>query len=217
MSSEPDPQPSLIDDLSGVVSLARGGGRAAPVRVETALLDWWGRISPAAGGEGVMEIVGDLVLRETGELSVSIGDGVSDRLEVTGSATLLGVVRVELADGFAPTGGERYEVVTAAGVLDAGALSVAWEGLPDGLGVALDRSVGGSVSVEVVPVCPGDADGDGLVGLGDLLAVLAGFGDPAAGGIADGDFDGSGVVDLPDLLVVLGEFGEACAGVRAAG
>lgn len=57
--------------------------------------------------------------------------------------------------------------------------------------------------------CP-DADGDGVVGLGDLLAVLGGFGAAVGGGAADGDFDGDGLVGLEDLLAVLGAFGEPC-------
>lgn len=74
----------------------------------------------------------------------------------------------------------------------------------NGDGVNLDLFV----ARPVVP-CP-DTDGDGVVGLDDLLTVLAGFGDGVGGGASDGDFDGSGVVGLEDLLAVLGAFGDAC-------
>ena len=52
-----------------------------------------------------------------------------------------------------------------------------------------------------------DADGDGLVGLGDLLAVLGGFGE--TGVLLEGDVDDDLTVGLADLLAVLGAFGAA--------
>ena len=70
-----------------------------------------------------------------------------------------------------------------------------------------------SVSWGVVPSddpCAGDTDGDGVVGLDDLLAVLGGFGEVTGGGAAAGDLDGSGVVGLEDLLAVLSAFGGSC-------
>ncbi len=47
---------------------------------------------------------------------------------------------------------------------------------------------------------PGDVDGDGVVGFGDLLAVLGAWG-PCSG--CPEDLDGDGAVGLPDLLIVL--------------
>ena len=46
----------------------------------------------------------------------------------------------------------------------------------------------------------GDVDGNGVVGIGDFLAVLAAWG-PCAG--CDADVDGDGVVGIIDLLIVL--------------
>lgn len=59
------------------------------------------------------------------------------------------------------------------------------------------------------PVCPGNVDGDDIVGLADLNAVLAAFGTSVPMGTAT-DLDGSGTVDLPDLNILLGNFGAAC-------
>jgi hypothetical protein len=70
----------------------------------------------------------------------------------------------------------------------------------------------GSVSVlqyELVlsdgpPLQPGDLDGDGVVGVNDLLSLLAGWGpcpDPPAA--CPGDLDGDGVVEIEDLLALL--------------
>jgi len=67
-----------------------------------------------------------------------------------------------------------------------------------------------AVADATYPPCPGDTDGDRVVGLLDLFAVLSNFGLTVIDGPADGDFDASGVVGLEDLLTVLSEFGRAC-------
>ena len=55
--------------------------------------------------------------------------------------------------------------------------------------------------------CPGDLDDNGAIGLGDLLAIIAGWGQPGPG-----DLDGSGSVGVNDLLFVLQRYGEVCSG-----
>ena len=60
------------------------------------------------------------------------------------------------------------------------------------------------------PVCPADSDGDGLVGLSDLLRLLAAWGPCPALGVpcpADGDVDRDGDVDFEDLLELLASVG----------
>lgn len=52
--------------------------------------------------------------------------------------------------------------------------------------------------------CPGDLDGDGAVGFGDLLALLASWG--PCDGCAE-DIDANGHVGFSDLLIVLGTWG----------
>ena len=52
--------------------------------------------------------------------------------------------------------------------------------------------------------CASDVDGDGIVGILDLLAVLAAWG-PNPGDPADVNFDN--VVDVLDMLQVLAEWG----------
>ena len=53
-------------------------------------------------------------------------------------------------------------------------------------------------------LCPVDINGDRVVDVADLLAVLAAWG--SAGGAED--LDGSGTVDVGDLLLVLGRWGD---------
>ena len=52
--------------------------------------------------------------------------------------------------------------------------------------------------------CPWDLDGDGDVGVTDLLAILAAWGTPSLG---PPDFDGDGFVGVTDLLALLGAWG----------
>ena len=52
--------------------------------------------------------------------------------------------------------------------------------------------------------CIGDVTGDGVVGVEDVLLVLADF-----GGAGAGDANGDGVVDVSDILLVIGAWG-AC-------
>ena len=61
------------------------------------------------------------------------------------------------------------------------------------------------------PVCPGDLDGDGGVGLSDLATLLSNFGTPAGANPEDGDLDGDGDVDLSDLANLLSNFGSICS------
>lgn len=62
------------------------------------------------------------------------------------------------------------------------------------------------------PACAGDADGDGMVGLADLAALIAWWSmsvPPAPGAI---DLDGSGAIGLGDVAVVISNWGAVCGG-----
>ena len=50
--------------------------------------------------------------------------------------------------------------------------------------------------------CPADVDGDGTVGVDDVLLVLSGW-----GGSGTGDIDGDGLVNVDDLLLVIAAWG----------
>ncbi len=52
--------------------------------------------------------------------------------------------------------------------------------------------------------CPGDVTGDTVVGVDDLLGVIAGWGSP------DGDTDGNGTTNVDDLLIVIGNWNATC-------
>ena len=55
--------------------------------------------------------------------------------------------------------------------------------------------------------CPADIDGDGTIGVSDILGVLAEFGCAANCTV---DLDEDGQVGVSDILQVLAQFGEVC-------
>jgi agmatine/peptidylarginine deiminase len=130
-----------------------------------------------------------------------------------------GVVEVDL---MFQTDREQAFQVIASGIADTGSFS--WT-VPDvntesGTIRVVARDAGGRTGsddtdqpfaiVGTIIECPGDADGDGSVGVSDLLILLANWGEATAGGESGGDFDGSGTVGTADLLILLGAWGTNC-------
>jgi hypothetical protein len=58
--------------------------------------------------------------------------------------------------------------------------------------------------------CPGDLDGDNVVGLADLAVLLSHFGTVGGADPEDGDLNGDQNVDLSDLAILLSNFGTTC-------
>lgn len=67
-----------------------------------------------------------------------------------------------------------------------------------------------SLEIVAVPSCSGDVDGNGLVDLADLSALLSHFGTVCGATTADGDVDADADVDLGDLALLLANFGTLC-------
>ncbi|MDP7029022.1 MAG: plastocyanin/azurin family copper-binding protein [Phycisphaerales bacterium] len=63
-------------------------------------------------------------------------------------------------------------------------------------------------TIDVSGVCAGDLDGDGTVGVDDLLGLLAAYGDTCTG--CPEDINGDGEVGVDDLLELLGVYGTSC-------
>ncbi len=68
----------------------------------------------------------------------------------------------------------------------------------------VDRGAVWVLFLDGVGACPWDLDGDGSVGILDLLAVLAAWGTDPGG---PPDFDGDGTVGILDLLTLLANWG----------
>ncbi len=149
---------------------------------------------PAANDAGLVAFRGT---DAAGLDAVFVGDG-RGLVRLVGEhdlvATDLGPGRIDQNDGSVTFGGSPAidaagSVAFAATLTPADDDQIEW-----GTGVFVARAM--------PPGDPADVDGDGTVGFGDLLAVLAAFG--TAGGPAD--VDGDGTVGFADLLAVLAAF-----------
>ncbi len=69
------------------------------------------------------------------------------------------------------------------------------------LGAIASPGGDGVVLLQTTPPCPEDVNADGLVGVDDILALIAGW------GTSEPDVNGDGVVTTDDLLAVLGAWG----------
>jgi len=69
---------------------------------------------------GLAGLAGDYTQTSSGSLAVELGGGGASVVEVLGAAELDGTLDVSLADGFVPTVGQSYTVLTAQSVADTG-------------------------------------------------------------------------------------------------
>ncbi len=198
--------PSGLSLNSG--STLRGSGTV------TGLVSSFGRVAPA----GTLDIVGNYVQSAAGALAgrlemdiAGTGAGQSDRLSVTGNASLNGVLEVTLAQTYAPSVGDTIVLVSATGTRTGTFSNIILSNNPPGVQWTLDY-LPQRVQARVIaagPVCdsidfnnntlfPEDQD------LVDLLAVLAGgpcTNDPNCNDI---DFNNDGLFpDDNDLITFL--------------
>jgi T5SS/PEP-CTERM-associated repeat protein len=156
-----------------------------------------GLIEPGTS-PGTLTINGNFTHGSGGELVIELASLVSfDRLQVSGSATLGGLVTVDLLDGYMPQEGDSFDVLNwGTTFVDAGyALA-----LPE-LGSSLDWDtsqfgVNGTLGVFASAINPpGDYNGDGLVDAGDYTMWRDSLGETGAGLAADGSGPTEGVPD----------------------
>ena len=171
-----------------------------------------GRLSPGSPIAS-LTIMGTYT-QQAGTLEIDLGgtplSGNNDKLVVTGAASLAGGLRVQLQNGFVPSLGDEFVILTTTQVT--GTLSAPAGDLPPlAAGLEWDlRSESQRLVLAVVAVCVGDLNGDNVVDLADLSVLLGHFGTASGATPADGDLDGDGDVDLTDLSVLLSRFGSAC-------
>jgi len=112
-----------------------------------------------------------------------------DVLTIEGVATLAGAIDVDLIDGFEPSGGDTFEILTAG---DGVRGTFAVELLPDLGGLQWDVSYGANnVVLEVVSPFSADFDLDGDVDGDDLAQWQGDYGGPGSDADGDGDSDGT--------------------------
>ncbi|MCH7846880.1 MAG: hypothetical protein IIB53_00830 [Planctomycetes bacterium] len=174
----------------------------------------------AAGGQapaeinlldgGGLSVLGNYAQSSSTTLAIElVSSAVTQGLEhidINGLAQLAGTLNVTLQGEFDPPVDTAFDIITAAsikGVFD----DVMLPTTPSGLGFELvylpDR-----VRLVVVGLSlPGDLDGDGTVGVKDLLILLGNWGPCADCTDCVADLDGDCIVGVKDLLILLGNWG----------
>ncbi len=66
------------------------------------------------------------------------------------------------------------------------------------------------VDMGAFEACPGDVNGDGMVEISDMTALLACFGMACAGDCCLADINCDGTVEIGDLTILLSHFGAPC-------
>jgi hypothetical protein len=162
--------------------------------------------SGTLGTAGTTPIAANLT--STGALQVDLGSANTDFFNITGTATLSGVIDVVMEPGFTPTG--NYTVLTSSGTLNAAGLALHSSDLAD-----FTLSIAGNSVVLVTggtATIPGDFDGNGTVNGADLTQWRGDFG-PAND---DSDADADGDSDGNDFLIWQRNVGQGAATATAA-
>ncbi len=180
-------------DLTGGGSFGFTGGTLQAQTILGSVINQGGALSPGSSA-GSTAIVGDYTQQSAGKLEIEIGGATPttmfDTISVTGSAVLGGLLDVSLINGFVPTPGQIFTVLTAG--------SVTYDGL------ALSGSaansfyllVGSSGVALQAAGLPGDYNFDGAVDAADYVVWRKGpgylplhydlwrthFGDPSGSG-----------------------------------
>ncbi|MCA9240957.1 MAG: autotransporter-associated beta strand repeat-containing protein, partial [Planctomycetales bacterium] len=117
--------------------------------------------TPTLTGE-TLTVGGDFNLQSGATLAIDLAQGASDRVEVTGAATLDGVLVVTLDPGYTPVFGDEFTVLTAASLANNIAL-----GGPNGSLFSTVASTATDLVLTAVSALEGDYNNDGRVDAAD--------------------------------------------------
>lgn len=155
---------------------------------------------------GTLTLDDDLQMSNTSVLEIEIGGEAAgsqhDVLSVTGAANLDGDLLVTLINGFIPSMGDWFTVITG-GQLTGAFDELQLPGLASGLVWHADYSAT-ELMLSVTSASlfdPADFNEDGRVDADDLAAWNLGFGTTGNASHADGDANGDLVVDGADFLI----------------
>jgi hypothetical protein len=159
--------------------------------------------------------VGNVEYRNTATLEIEIG-GLSsgsafDKINSTGIVNLDGTLDVQFINGFTPSAGDTFEIITAASVIDTFDTLI----LPSLPGDLLWFLNYGATSVELVSTFAGDFDEDGDVDDDDRIAWEGGFGSAPAVHMT-GDANANALAGGFDFLTWQRQFGSGGGAALAA-
>lgn len=198
-------QPSIIDDLQGVVTLALPRGTPPPTIIAP-IVNIYGRLTPSASGFGQMNIIGALMLHGASELVVGAESTAShDVLAVTGPVMLGGTLVFDPAPGSTPDLGETITLITATDAISGAFARLDAPTISPSLAWAI-RSDAHSLWVEVIAHCQADTNHDGSLDFFDVQTFLNAYslGDFLA------DFNNDTLLDFFDVQLFLSLFSAGC-------
>jgi len=164
-------------------------------------------------GANAINVDGDFDLASSGTLQIDLSEIGFASLNISGDATLDGLIDIDLVGGFAPGEGQAFTILTANNILT-GLGDITFD-LPANFSADIVDMTSLVLTFNPVTVLFGDADNDLAVAGSDLLAVTNNFGSTGpADGLLLGDADDDGAVAGSDLLAVTNNFG-ATAGAGA--
>lgn len=163
-----------------------------------------GAIAPGVS-VGTIAVIGSFGQGATGQLDIQIigpGFGGSDRVSVSGMATLGGKANVMLLGGYTPDRGDAWSIVTYAS--GAGTMSLEAPTPADPLLRWWSEATPTSFDIGVRHIA--DVNHDNLVNFADVNLIIAHFNQSGAGLVGDANEDGS--VDFLDLNLVVSYFNQ---------
>ncbi len=165
-----------------------------------------GTIAPG-NSPGILTVQGDYTQGSTGELEIELAQSGAagtdyDQLAVTGNVALDGTLELQALDGFIPSYGDTFDVLTygsRSGVF--GQVTGAILSPELALGQFYDDT---NSVLQLLATAPGDANGDLIVNIADFGLLAGNFNQPGIWG--QGDFDGNGVTNINDFGLLAANF-----------
>ena len=196
---------------TGMTTVASGASIGGSGQVQGDLENS-GEIQPGDSA-GTISVLGNATLESTSVLTIELGLGANDLLNVSGILTLAGELGVDLIEGLIPSAGQSFDILDFGSVfgefdtfdLPALASGLYWD-------VSALTTTG---ELSVVAGLQGDFDLDNDVDGLDLLIWQRGHGAVGGASVTDGDADGDGDVDYDDYLFWESNYGSVL-GVAAA-
>jgi len=174
-----------------------------------------GTVAPGESA-GLLAVSGNYTQDGSSSLEIEIGGLVSDDqydvLAVTGTADLAGTLAISLIDGFTPTAGQQFTVLTSSGITNSG-LSLSG---PDASMFSLIVNTSSVILNVGAASLDGDYNSDGTVDAADYTLWQDTLGqNVTAGSAADGN--GDGTINAGDYGVWKTNFGATSGSAAASG